>query len=285
MDFGHPIFQSGILPVFVAFVLTGAIRMVGGAERGPALAGASVGLAAILAYVVILAWPAWPPGQSIQKLAYVVAAGLGLGVLADAVPVPRGVRRALVILVPLIGLAWLAEPVLRAGPDLADSAVLGTMALAALVVGWRLIRREGEADLTSAIQIGAAAIGLALIALLGATASVFQLALALGAATGGFALWNWPLMRFPAGASLLLGAGGAFIAIAGLLVLFTEASRVALALLMLVFFTDTITAGVRVGGGPLGRVLAPVITAAAAAILVLAATAVAVVLGGGGLPF
>mgnify|MGYP001028578335 CR=1 FL=1 len=36
MDFGHPIFQSGILPVFVAFVLTGAIRMVGGAERGPA---------------------------------------------------------------------------------------------------------------------------------------------------------------------------------------------------------------------------------------------------------
>mgnify|MGYP001444477593 CR=1 FL=1 len=94
MDFGSPIFQSGILPVFAAFVLTGAIRMAAGASRGPALAGASVGLAAILAYVMILTWPAWPPGQSMQKLAYIFAAALALGAVADAVPAPRSLRRS-----------------------------------------------------------------------------------------------------------------------------------------------------------------------------------------------
>ena len=284
MDFGNPIFQSGVLPLFAAFVLTGAIRMAAGVERGPALASGSVGLAAILAYVVILAWPAWPPGQSIQKLAYIFAAGLAIGAIADAVPVPRGLRRALVVAAPLVGLAWLAEPVLVGGPGLADSAVLAVMALAALVIGWRLARREGEGDLTSTIQIGAGAAGLALIALLGATASVFQLAIALAVAAAGFALWNWPVMRFPPGASLLLGAGGAFIAIAGLLALFTEASRVALLLLVLVFFSDTFTAGIRVGQGRMGRVLAPVVTGGAAAIVVLAATAVAFFLSGGGFP-
>ena len=285
MDFGSPIFQSGVLPVFAAFVLTGAIRMATGAARGPALAGASVGLAAILAYVVILAWPAWPPGQSVQKLAYIFAAGLAIGAIADAAPAPRRLRRALVVLAPLAGLAWLADSVITGGPGLADSAVLAVMALAALVIGWRITRREGEADLTPAIQIGAAAAGLALIALFGATASVFQLATALAAAVAGFALWNWPVVRFPPGATLLLGAGGAFIAIAGLLTLFSEASRVALLVLVLVFFSDTFTAGIRVGQGRVERILAPVVTTGAAAIVVLAAAAVAFFLGEGELPF
>ena len=285
MDFGSPIFQSGILPVFAAFVLTGAIRMAAGASRGPALAGASVGLAAILAYVMILTWPAWPPGQSMQKLAYIFAAALALGAVADAVPAPRSLRRALVAVAPLAGLAWLAEPVLVASPAFADSAMLAVLALAALVIGWRIARREGETDLTPAIQIGGAAAGLAVIAFFGATASVSQLAIALAVATGGFALWNWPMVRFPPGVTLLLGAGGALIAIAGLLVLFTEASRLALALLVLVFFADTFAAGVRVGRGRLERVLAPAVIAGAAAILVLAAAAVAFFLGEGGFPF
>jgi hypothetical protein len=68
------------------------------------------------------------------------------------------------------------------------------------------------------------------------------------------------------------------------LVLFTEASRLALALLVLVFFADTFAAGVRVGRGRLERVLAPAVIASAAAILVLAAAAVAFFLGEGGLP-
>jgi hypothetical protein len=61
------------------------------------------------------------------------------------------------------------------------------------------------------------------VALIGASASIGQLALAQGAALGGFLLWNWPQARHRPGAGLLLAAAGVPLLLALVLVQFGPA--------------------------------------------------------------
>ena len=72
--------------------------------------------------------------------------------------------------------------------------------------------------------------------------SLMQVALSLAAASGGFALWNWPRGRLPLGAAgIAIGGLGCF-AVALLLLLLTEIPPVALLAAAAVFIA-----------GPLGR--------------------------------
>ena len=85
-------------------------------------------------------------------------------------------------------------------------------------------------------------IGMSVIALIGAAASLSQLAAAVAAATGGFLLWNWPKQRYPFSMVALFGAASALFSIAATIVLFTRASTLALAILLGIFVAGLLRA-------------------------------------------
>ncbi|MDP6843158.1 MAG: hypothetical protein QGH73_15920 [Rhodospirillales bacterium] len=144
-----------------------------------------------------------------------------------------------------------------------------------------IIRLTGEPEVksTPAIMLLFAAIGVSIVALLGASASIAQLAGTLAAAIGGFLLWNWPWARYPLGAAGVLGGGGVLLSLVLTLGLFSEdVSRPALGLLILIFLAPPLAARL-----PLGRhaVLGPVVLGIVAAIPVAIAALIAFAAGGG----
>lgn len=124
-----------------------------------------------------------------------------------------------------------------------------------------------------------AAIGVSIVALLGASASIAQLAGTLAAAIGGFLLWNWPWARYPLGAAGVLGGGGVLLSLVLTLGLFSEdVSRPALGLLILIFLAPPLAARL-----PLGRyaVFGPIVLGIVAAIPVVLSALIAFAAGGG----
>ncbi len=115
----------------------------------------------------------------------------------------------------------------------------------------------------------AAAAGLSLLALLGASASLSFLSAALAAATGGFLLAGYlvylaggPVLRFDAIGAF--GLAGALLALAYVVLLFNqETNRLALAILLLTFIVDfwarPLALTARIGTGAVARALRPVI--------------------------
>ena len=120
-----------------------------------------------------------------------------------------------------------------------------------------------------------AALGLGAIAIFGAAPELGQISFGLATALGGFALWNWPVNRYPFGGALLLGAGGALIALAFVLVLYSETSPIALAILLLCFFADVAAKRVKLPAGKFGDALRPFVLIGLALVPALAAIAVA----------
>ncbi|MDA0241299.1 MAG: hypothetical protein O3A84_14930, partial [Proteobacteria bacterium] len=62
--------------------------------------------------------------------------------------------------------------------------------------------------------------------------------------------WNWPTDRFRFDGAGVLGAGGGFIAIATTTVLFTDANKLAMAFLILVFLASRVSTVTRFGLSP-----------------------------------
>lgn len=120
-----------------------------------------------------------------------------------------------------------------------------------------------------------AALGLGAIAIFGGAAELGQISFDLATALGGFALWNWPVNRYPFGAALLLGAGGALMALAFVLALYSETRPIALALLLLYFFADVAANHVKLPAGKVGDTLKPFALIGLALVPALAAIAVA----------
>ena len=232
-----PIFQAAIIPLAAGFVLAGVLRVIGRDVRGRVLAGGSIAVAFVIAYLVLLGFPEWRPVDPIDKILFIAIGAVAVGAFADITGMPLQIKYALILVIPLFGLAWVAEPQIREAAGLADVATLVLLFTASGVATYRLTLREGS-DLTPSIYLGAGAAGLGLIALFADANPMFHLAFALAAATIGFALWNWPVNRFLPSASLLAGAGAILIALAGTLVLHSGASRIAMAALILVFFSD-----------------------------------------------
>ncbi|MGD9537036.1 MAG: hypothetical protein AB7P52_04700 [Alphaproteobacteria bacterium] len=270
--FANPLVQSVLIPVLGGFLLTGAIRFANGPSRGPLVAGASVALGFLIGYGLILNLPPLPPVSANQKLAYVVAAGLVLGFLLDFLRRPPFWRELVYVAGTAAALYWIAKP-----PSGADAwTLLGLIALwlAVLILGYRL-EKGRAAVLVPCVQLLIAALGLGVIALFGRSASLAQLSFGLATALGGFMLWNWPVARYPFGAALLLGAGGALAATAYVLALYSETSLIAMAILLLCFFTEFAAKRVKLPAGKLGEALRPIVLAGITLIPALAAVAVA----------
>lgn len=273
--FANPLVQTVLIPVAGGFILTGLIRFANGRAKGPLVAGAAVGLGFLVGYVLIVGLPPLPPISNQQKLAYVVVAGLVIGFLLDFTRRPPFYRELVYALGTAAALYWMAIPKLG---DASAWMHLGLIALwlAACLIGYRLEKTRAQV-LVACAPLLVAALGIGIIAYFGRTGSYSQLAFALATALGGFMLWNWPIARYPFGATLLLAGAGALAAIAFALALYTEASPYALAMLLLCFLAEPIARLVRkrLPGGRIGEALYPIAVGAVALVPALAAIAVA----------
>ena len=273
MDYHHPVVQSVLQPVIVAFAFTGIFNLIGGPRWGVRLASAAVIVTLLIAVLQLLGMPPWLPRTGMQKLPYVVFIGLLLGIGLETQPQkPTQVLALGLVWLALVHL-WLAWPQLR-NPTLSLIVQFGALLAIAALIFWRMVSVR-EQDLTPVVMTLLAAIGVAGVAFLSGSLSIAQLSAALAAALGGFALWSWPKLRFPFGTVGIVGVGSALLALAALTLFLTDASPIALTMLVLVFFANTVSARLTPKTENLRGVLDPVFLALVAAIPVALAMVLA----------
>ena len=215
---GDPVGQMVIVPFAVGALLALIVRIIGGAVFGHRLAALGIGAAFFAAYYLIHnGVPAFPPAATAQKMFYVAAASVALGLVLDLAGAARAGGHFLAFVVPAAALFWMRQPQIAAGPGGALIATLAVLFLASIVVYWRQAASARGADtedassaaLFPAIQVLAAGIGLGGIALLGISLAFGSLAIALAAGAGGYLLVSY-LAHFFAGRGFGYGATGAF---------------------------------------------------------------------------
>lgn len=282
-----PAFQTVIAPFLVAFGLGALVRVAARGEAGPRFMGIAACVGFLVAYALFEGIPSFPPPTSKQKVFYLVALGAGMGFALDFARAPRLAARVLGLGFALLCVAWLAWRPLSAGPSIGFMAgALALWAGGALFL-WRVARvDERDGALNAGILVVVAALGLAALAMQAASISLALLSLALASAVGALALWDygaWVVSgrRRGFGAAAGLGAAGALVAIAGVLALYTQAaSPPAMAVLLVVAFSDELARHLNTGSGAPGRALAPVMLGLVAAMPALAAVGLAHLLTG-----
>ena len=287
----NPAITSTVLPFLLSFVLSIGFGAMG-RSLGSRLSICAVGIGFILIYVLILGVPSFLPRTSIQKVYYLSLAGLLVGLAIDLTHTERVAGHAVSYLFELLVLLWLGWRLLTTQPSALDLVTMVGLYLASILVFWRVAATarsvDVEADsrhaMSPTILVMIASIGAGLIALYGASASLAQLAIALGALCGAHLLWHYIqyLRHKPA---LNFGATGAFGAAGGLLILIsvmalfaTHVNRWALLILCFVFVADFVARRVALSGR-LAHVLNPllygIIVALPAAVAVLTAASTA----------
>jgi hypothetical protein len=230
-----PFVLSAVLATLLPLAVAGILAGILGGAIGVWAAGAAIAIAFIVAHVAILGWPVFPPRSSLQKIVYVAVAGLIVGAILDTLT-NRAAIRSFAIVWPGVLVAWLGwQQLLAADPT--DLGKLVTIWIAGAFVfdGLNTLRNVA---IVAPTMVMVAGIGASLVAFIGAAASLSQLAAALAAATGGFLLWNWPKGRFKFSLISLFGAGSVLFSIVVAMALFSQANKLALAVLIL-----TIAAG------------------------------------------
>lgn len=278
-----PAVQTGLAPFLVALVVGMALRALGG-ER---VMGVALGLGFLAAYALLEGVPTFPPPASKQKVFYLAAFGLAAGLAIDLARRPAWLGQAAAVAYPLACALWFAWRRLGGTPDIAFLATLAGLWAGGAVFLVRLGRvGEGEGALDAGIVLVAAALGAAGVAMLGASITLALSSAAVAAAAGGLALWDYIAWgargaRRPFGAAALLGGGGALVALAGVMALYTpQVSKAALALVVLVPFADRAARHIALGSGALARLTGPVALGAVAAVPALAAVGLAYLTGG-----
>lgn len=273
-----PFVQSSILPLLVSLLTVGVLHRL-----ARPLAAAGVAVTFLIVFALVVGLPALPPPSSMGKLFWASAAGLLLGVAADLAGVTGRVAG--------IGLAvWLAAALLWIALPALDSASAATTLLLLMAAGGCIAlapaapRGEGAGGDQPATGGAAVLLALALAvggtALIGSSASIAQMALALAAAAGGFLLWNWPVERHGWGAAGR-AASGIAVLLAGVLALFTQTQAAVLLLVLPALFADRLRRRLPLPETGAGRAAATAIVTAAAILPALAAIGAAYALSGG----
>lgn len=234
---------AALLPLLTAGILTGCI----GGMIGVRSAGSAIALAFVIAHLSILGWPPLPPGSSLQKIVYIALIGLFLGVALDFL-IDRAPIKPVALIWPGVIIAWLGWQQLL-GLEVLDLARLVLVWFAGGFIFDRLLAFR-TAEIIAPTMVLVAGIGMSAIAMIGTAASLSQLAAAVAAATGGFLLWNWPRQRYPFSIAALYGAASALFGVGAATVLFTRASSLALAILLLVFVVGSIRDRLPLTDGP-----------------------------------
>lgn len=219
-----PLGQTAVVPFAVGFLLALILR-IGGAQR---LAALGIGAAFFVAYVLTHSGvPAFPPAATAQKMFYVAAGSLALGLVLDLAGAARSGGHLFAFVVPAAALVWMRWPQLTSSPGGALIATLVVLFLASIVVYWRQAASARGSDtdeassaaLFPAIQVLTAGVGLGGIALLGISLAFGSLAMALAAGAGGYLLASYLAHLFGGrgfgyGATGAFGAGGIWLALA-----------------------------------------------------------------------
>ncbi len=280
----NPIFLGALAPFFLSFVLSAVLRLA----SGPRYAVAAVGLTFLITYYLLLGIPVFPPQASIQKVFYLAALAWVAGLAIDVTHTERAMGHLFSYVFPIIALVWLGWRLITGGASAGDVTAMIVLYAAAILVFWRVAATARSADvetdsryaLLPSILVMVAAMASGFTAVIGASASLAQLALALGFATGGFLFWNY-IAHLRQGRTFTFGATGAFGAAGILLVLIdvmtlfaTRVSRWALLLVALVFAADLVVRRVALEGR-WARWLNPVLYGVLDALPAIAAVVVA----------
>ncbi len=271
--------QSGIFPFAAAALGVGALRLIAGPNRGPLIAAGGIGIGFLVGFVMILGAPARWPISSSEKLFAIAALATVLGLALDLSRDSPPVTRLLAAILPVGALAWLGWSRIAA-QDWIDIATLAAVALGGGFVLTRLFT-SGPQAVDAAVKLMIACIALSLVSIFGASASLGQLAGALAAATAGFLVWNWPAPRFPFAAAAVLGGGLTFVALTGVVAVFSNAPKPALVMLLPIFFADLALSRMPKPRRGMNQAIRPILLAAVALIPALAAVGLASLLGGG----
>ncbi len=242
-----------LLPFVVALLVSWLGLLLAGrgkaADFWPALGLAA---AVLLSLWFILGGISLPPQGPVEKLAYIVGAGLLAGVLAELVGGPRGLR-LLALLWPWLVVGWIAWPKLQ-GLDWHTMALAAGIALAGSIVMAQLWESRGG---PGGLLLVIAALALGGIALYDASFTMARIMAPLGAGLAGAALGAWASTGgrgFPLGGALLIAGGGLFVAQAAVLLLYTPASVWPIAFLIPLFFAEVMASRVAGSGGGINRI-------------------------------
>ena len=257
-----------------AFLFTGATRLIWGKERGPRRAALGAGLVIPIACLAIAGMPQFPPESLIDLIPILAAVGFFFGVILDLEEIDRWPRRAVTIFAPLTGLVWVVAEASESISSQTDRNVTVAMFAAMAIATVRVSRGRGSA-MTAPIQLAVAAIGLGVLAWVGGSGLLAQISAAVAFAVSGFLIWNWPVFRFPPGAALVMGAAVPLAAIGGALTLSGTVGGGALAILVLIFFSDWLAGAISLGGSSLAQAMRPILVAAAGMLVVAGAAALA----------
>jgi hypothetical protein len=272
-----PLLVGAAVPLIVGLVVAAVAHVAVGRRGGLAMLGALA--AFLLVFALIEGLPPFSAVTAKQKLFWLACIGGGAGLVAGVTGRGSTLERALLVLLPAAGLLWLGERQWLRGPDTGFVVASLALWLGAAAILLRL-RATGPAvhGFAGGVQLAVAAIGLALIALIGASASLATLAGALAAGLGGVLLVDY-LAFLVAGRTSGLGAVGRLgvaaplLFVAAILVLFGDGiSLFAIAALALVFLSGRIPLRFGIGGMRLARAAEPV----RATLLALLPAAVAV---------
>ncbi len=213
------------------------------------------GLAAAVAATLwlLLGGLRFPPNGAVEKLAYVGGLGLLVGLLADLIGGPRGLRFA-ALLWPWLVVGWIAWPQLQALEWHVVVLACGIALAGSIVMVQLWETRGGPAGLLLLI----AALALGGVAFYDASFALAKVIAPLGAGLAGAAVGGWAssgTRGFPLGGALLMTGGGLFVAGAALLLLYTPAKVWPIAFLLPLFFADLMAQRVAGSGGGINRVI------------------------------
>lgn len=269
-----PFVQSSVLPLLVGLILVGALHLL---RRPLAAAGIAAGFLVVFAMVIGL--PALPPPSSMGKLFWASAAGLLIGVVADATGIRGRIASAVLGGWLAASLLWIALPALDSAAAIVSLVVL--LGAAACVAFARGSQTHGdESPMAPASTLLALALAVGGTALIGSSASIAQMALALAASAGGFLLWNWPVERHGWGLSGRVATGIAVL-LAAVLALFTQTQAAVLLLALPALFAGHVRRFLPQGDGPVGRAVSSAAVTVVAVLPALVAIGAAFALSGG----
>lgn len=248
--FQDPFNRAFIVPFFGSLVLTLLIRFLGRAEMGRHYGAAAVGAIFIWVCGMVLGIPEFPPRADSSAIAYIVLLGwlIGLGLDTFDHTSHRSAAFELIALV-LFGAAviwWL-----NGAPSQFAGFGMGLAGGAIALVFWLMtvvrIRWVAQDPRIATIMMIMIAAGLGLIGMLAVLPSDRDLAFGLAAALAGYLTVNLPTGRVPFSSAVLLASGVAVLVIGTRLSQTNDISGVALTLIVLVVFADTVSRRIEVG--------------------------------------
>ena len=196
----NPAVQSGIIPLIVAFVAAFLLKRFGGFWPGLAFAVAyyiSVYLAAGFQFY---------PFTSTRKILILGIVAIILGIIIDTTKIGRKHLPVIIFALGAIASLWVIWPVLarQEGIALLIMAFPSLLYVAWLCVGTHKLRQNPEQGAMVALALG---LGTGISAILGASALVGQLSMAIGAIAGALLLLHLVNQNIKTGSTFMLPVG------------------------------------------------------------------------------